>query len=100
MVSLARSGDDSETSGPGVRGQLAPINLFRILVIDLAHPALVRGNIRSALGRPLLCAIDVDDCVIGQSSRMAVDRSSGKRSALAPDVLLRVINLNIVDRAI
>src|SRR5580698_1808594 len=94
---FARARHNPEPPRPRMRRQFAPLDLVGIFAVDLAHPALVGRDVRIARRRVLLHAIDKYDGIVGQAAGVTENRSSRERRTQAPDVLLGIINLHIID---
>src|SRR5271166_2312395 len=97
MFMLGAGCHDAEPPWSRVRGQLAPLDLVRIFVIDLAHPAFIRRYVTAGSG-VFPRAIDVDNRLIGYASRMPEHRRSWKMCGLTPSVFFSVVDLDVVDR--
>ena len=98
MVFFRAAGRNSITGISRVRGQFAPGNLAGIFVIDLANPALVRGDVLGRTRWIPVGPININYGVTRHCARMSEDRSSWNRSRLLPSILFGVINLNVIYR--
>src|SRR5580693_7428191 len=77
LVLLRATAGDPETCRARVIRQLGPLDFVRIVMIDLAHPAFVRGNISWGIARRILAgSIYVNNGPVDYCASVAENRRS------------------------
>src|SRR5580693_787223 len=72
LVLFRTAAGDAETRRARVIRQLGPLNFVRIVMIDLAHPAFVRGNISWGIARRILAgSIYINNGSVDEGAGMA-----------------------------
>ena len=99
FVTLCAAGA-AEARRAGMWRQLAPFNLIRVFVINLADPAFVRGQVRRARAGVFLGTVDHNNFLVRQTARVAEHGRSRKWRAFAPDIFFRIVDLDVVHRPI
>src|ERR1700730_13606034 len=90
MFALPCAAGNAEARGAGMCGQFAPFNFRGILLVDLAEPAFIGGNVARAAVGAGLCTVDNDDFLVGYASGHTEGERAGKRCGLSPAIFIDV----------
>src|SRR5580698_651981 len=85
LIGFRTTSSDAVTRRARMVGQLGPLNLGLVVMVNLAHPAFVgRDVLRIAAGWIFASSVDINDGLADQPAGMAEDRRSGNRRSLRP----------------